>query len=266
MTIKTMSASMTWPEVRDAMQRGAAALLPLASTEEHGLHAPTGDYRATEAMTLRVAKVTGDVVFPCLPFGYSEYFRHYPGTITLQAETLHRVVADILNCLIDHGFSHIVLVNGHKGNEPTLMHVQRQIRRQRGLLIPAISPLSFVIDSDFIKEVYGTTTGVIGHGGEPTASIASFLFPDSVDMSQIEDWGTLEFRGQRPNSLNGVWFDGVPISLPIDMEDICAPSGSLSDPRLASPERGQLLVERAVDRMARFVTWFKTIDSRVEAN
>lgn len=34
---------MPWTEVREAIQRGAAALVPLGSIEEHGPHSPMGD-------------------------------------------------------------------------------------------------------------------------------------------------------------------------------------------------------------------------------
>ena len=44
---------------------------------------------------------------------------------------------------MDQGFEHIVLLNGHKGNEPTLGHLIRKLRRDRGLLVPIVSPLAW---------------------------------------------------------------------------------------------------------------------------
>ena len=85
---------MPWTEVREAIQRGAAALVPLGSIEEHGPHSPMGDYMAIHDIAGRTGEAAGDLVVPTMPFGYSEYFRHYPGTITLRAETLSAVVGD----------------------------------------------------------------------------------------------------------------------------------------------------------------------------
>lgn len=252
------TAELSWRQIERSIEEGAAALFPLGSTEEHGPHAPTGDYMAAEEIAARVAQRTGDLVFPCLPFGYSEYFRNFPGTVTLQDDTLYRVVADVIECLQSHGFRHIVLVNGHKGNEPTLLHLARAIRRQQDFLIPILSPLAFALTPDFTKELYGGSA--IGHGGEPMGSLMSYLFPGTVDVDRAEEWETRPFLGHAPAGLNGINFDGTTVAMAVDMEEITPPSGSLSDPTLASPERGERIVERAVERMARFMDWFKTID------
>lgn len=259
---KVRTAEMTWREVKAAIKQGAAAIFPLGSTEEHGPHALTGDYMEAEEIAVRAARQTGDVVFPCLPFGYSEYFRHYPGTVTLQHETVVRVVEDVLDCLMEQGFSHIVLLNGHKGNDPALMQLLRHIRRKTGRLIPIVSPLGFGLTPEITKELYGDAK--IGHGGEPMGSVGMYLFPDLVDLSQAEAWGSREFLGLKPSGLAGVTFEGCQVGLAINMEDITPPSGSLSDPLLASAERGQRIVETAVERLARFMTWFKGIDPQVK--
>lgn len=259
---KMRTAEMSWRQVEAAVERGAAAIFPLGSTEEHGPHAPTGDFMAAEEIAVRVAQRTGDVVFPCLPFGYSEYFRNYPGTVTLQHDTLFRVVEDVVDCLLGHGFSHVVVFNGHKGNEPTLMHLARKIRRERQVLVPIVAPLGFALTPDFTKELYGDAT--TGHGGEPMGSIMLHLFPKTVDLSLAEDWATDDFLGHRPAGLAGVNFDGSTVNLALNMEDITPPSGSLSDPTLATAERGERIVERAVEGLSRFMEWFKSINPQVE--
>lgn len=257
------TAEMSWRQVAAAMERGAAAILPLGSTEEHGPHAATGDYLIAEEIALRAARDSGDLVFPCLPFGYSEYFRKYPGTVTLQSETLFQVVQDVIGCLIDQGFVHIVILNGHKGNEPTLGHLIRKIRRERGLLVPVVAPLGLGLTPELSKELYGDAG--IGHGGEPMGSLWTYLFPGTVDLDLAEDWGTSDFLGLVPSGLSGIRFEGRDVLFAVDMDDVTPPSGSLSDPLLASAERGERIVDAAVGRLARFMTWFKGVDPRVEA-
>jgi creatinine amidohydrolase len=256
------TAEMSWRQVADALERGAAAILPLGSTEEHGPHAATGDYLIAEEVALRAARKSGDLVFPCLPFGYSEYFRKYPGTITLQSETLFRVMQDVVDCLVDQGFEHIVLLNGHKGNEPTLAHFIRKLRREQGLLVPIVSPLGLGLTPDLSRELYGEAG--IGHGGEPMGSVWTYLFPGTVDLSLAEDWGSSDFLGLDPSGLGGVKFEGCEVRFAVDMDDITPPSGSLSDPMLASAERGERIVGAAVERLARFMAWFKRVSPRVE--
>jgi len=212
---KVRTADMSWRQVESAVKRGAAAIFPLGSTEEHGPHAPTGDYMYAEEIAVRAARSSGDVVLPCLPFGYSEYFRHYPGTFTLQHDTLFRIVEDIVECAMEQGFQHIVILNGHKGNEPTLYHLIRKIRRQRGLLVPILAPLALALTPDLRDELYGEEK--IGHGGEPMGSVGKYLFPDLVDLSQAEEWDTKTFLGQKASGLSGVIFEGCRVGFPINM-------------------------------------------------
>lgn len=255
------TAEMSWREVEAVIGRGAAALVPMGSTEEHGPHSPTGDYLITDEIAERVARATGDVMTPTIPFSYSEYFRHYPGTITLQAETLSLLVRDTVYCLLDQGFRHVVLFNGHKGNEPILSPLIRKIRRERGVLIPVVAPLGFGLTPALQRELYGDTP--TGHGGEPIGSIMSYLHPDLVDLERAEDWGTRPYLGRETASLNGLIFEGRGIMLAINMEEITPPSGSLSDPRVASADKGQQIVESSVEGLAAFVQWFKSVDPTV---
>ena len=257
---KVCSAEMTWREVEAAIKRGAAAIFPIGSTEEHGPHAPTGDFLVTEEIAMRVARHTGDVVFPCLPFGYSEYYRKYPGTITLQDDTLFHVLEDVINCLIAHGFVHIAIFNGHGGNKPTIGHLLRRIRRDQGLLIPSVSSLGFAT-AYFAKEFHQGRK--LGHGGPGMAAFMMYLRPSTVDLDLAEDWGIKEFHGL-PADLPGVIFEGSEVALAIDMDDIAPPSGSFSDPLLATAEKGERVIEHTVEYLVRFMQWFKGIDPRVK--
>lgn len=115
------------------IRRRAAALFPMGSPEEHGPHAATGDHRAAEEIALRVAKQTGHLLFPALPFGCSECFRHFPGTITLSTWCGRQSVGDVIDCLIGSGFRRIILVHGYKGNQATRLHLVRDLGREKHL-------------------------------------------------------------------------------------------------------------------------------------
>ena len=261
MAQKVRTAEMSWREVEEAIKNGAAALVSMGSTEEHGPHAPTGDYMIAEAITERVAQITGDVMTPTIPFSYSEYFRHFPGTITVRPETLSMLVQDTVNCLLDEGFRHVILFNGHKGNEPILMTLIRQIRRERGVLVPIVAPIGFGLTPPVQREIYGDNP--TGHGGEPIGSMVSYLRPDLINLDRAEDWESKDYLGLPTSGLNGVVFDGRVVNLAINMEEVTPPSGSLSDPRLASQERGRRIVENSIEGLASFVNWFKSVDPMV---
>jgi creatinine amidohydrolase len=255
---------MPWTEVREAIQRGAAALVPLGSIEEHGPHSPMGDYMAIHDITGRTGEATNDLVVPTMPFGYSEYFRHYPGTITLRAETLTAVVEDTVDCLVGHGLRHIVIFNGHAGNMPILEVLMRKIRRTRGLLVPIISPLQIMQAPALIKELYGEGM-VLEHGGEPMGSLMMALAPGKVQMHRVGAFGRGTFLGMPTSGLGGIMFKGVRVVVPIDMREVTPETGSLADPSKASAERGRALLDYAVKFCVDFVKWFRTTDPKVVA-
>lgn len=255
---------MTWTEVREAVERGAAALVPLGSIEEHGPHAPMGDYMIIHDIAGRTGEATGDLVVPTLPFGYSEYFRHYAGTITLRAETLAAVVEDTIDCLLRHGLRHIVVLNGHAGNMPILEVLMRRIRRQRGILIPILSPLQVMQAPALIQDLYGEGM-VLGHGGEPVGSVMMALAPGRVQMQRAGAFGRKTFLGMPTDGLGAITFKGVRVAMPLDMRDITPDTGSLSDPSKASADRGRAMLDYAVNFCVDFVRWFCATDPRVAA-
>jgi creatinine amidohydrolase len=255
---------MSWMEVQEAIGRGAAAIIPLGSIEEHGPHSPMGDYMAIHEIAGRTGKTTGDLVVPTMPFGFSEYFRHYAGTITLRHETLAMVVEDILDCLLRHGLRHMAIFNGHAGNMPILELLARRIRRTRGLLIPTISPLQVMQNPALIKQLYGDGM-VLGHGGEPMGSLMMALAPGTVKMERAGAFGRKPVLGMPTDGLGAIVFNGVRVSLPLDMREVTPETGSLSDPTGASPEKGQAMLDYAVNFCVEFMRWFKTADPKVAA-
>lgn len=250
---------MSWTMVEEAVRGGASAIIPLGSIEEHGPHAPMGDYAAIDAIAGRTGELTGDLVAPTMPFGYSEYFRHYPGTITVRAETLAAVVEDTIGCLIRHQVRRIVIFNGHAGNAPILELLTRRIRRERGLVIPSLSPLQVIQNPAFIKQVYGDGFQ-LGHGGEPMGSLMMVLQPGKVQMDRAGAFGRKEFLGMPTDGLGAVLFRGARVAMPLDMRDVTPETGSLSDPSGAREDRGRAMLDYAVQFCAEFMRWFRTVD------
>lgn len=250
---------MTWTEVREAIEAGATAVVPIGSIEEHGPHSPMGDYIVTDEIAARSTDLSGDVMVPMMPFGYSEYFRNYPGTITLREATLDAVLTDTLTCLLDQGFPRVVIFNGHNGNTGIVELVTRRFRRTRGVVIPSLAPLGLIQEPELIERVYGARVN-LGHGGEPLGSLMMYLRPGRVQMERAGAWGRREVFGCPTEGLGAIRVGKLRVAVPLDMEDITPPTGSLSDPLLASAECGKQLLEYAVDACAEFLRWFRGVD------
>lgn len=251
-------AEMTWREAERARDRGATILFPMGSTEEHGPHSPMGDFMAAEAVAVRAARETGDLVVPPLPYSCSEYFRDFPGTASLSWQALSIVVEEVVLCYLDQGFERVVIVNGHKGNEAVLLNLVRKLRRDRGIMIPVPSVLGLALTPRMTRELYGDQR--IAHGAEPMGSIMRYLFPDLSKLEAIETFGIGEFQGVPIGSLSGLAFEDSEVLLPLNMRDVAPPSGSMSDPSIASTERGERIVGESVAKLVRFLRWWRTVD------
>lgn len=101
---------------------GATVVVVIGATEQHGPHLPTGtDFLTAEAVTAAAAERAGargvDVVLaPTLPVGASDHHFPFGATISLRAETVTQVLADVLHSVAAAGGRRVLIVNGHGGN------------------------------------------------------------------------------------------------------------------------------------------------------
>jgi creatinine amidohydrolase len=259
---KVRLQDMTWKEVEQKLREGVTVIVPFGSQEQHGPQTPMGDFMICERVALAVAERTGDVVAPVVPFGYSEYFKSYPGTISVRASTLSAVLEDYVECLAGQGFERIVFFNGHGGNAGLLDHLCRRIRAERGLRIPVVSPLAFR-GPELTRRLYGEDSDAIGHGGEPLTSLQMYLNPGLERLDLAVPSRAHEFHGLKVKGVNQVDFHGTPVQIHFDYDEITDPSGVVGDARQASAEKGRALFEAMVEGCAAFLEWFKGVPARV---
>ena len=109
---------MNWMMVEEYLKRDDRCVLPLGSTEQHAYLSLSVDSILAERIAAEAAEPLGVPVFPVVAYGITPYFRAFPGSITLRADTYLRVVGDILDAMAEQGFKRILIVNGHGGNAP----------------------------------------------------------------------------------------------------------------------------------------------------
>jgi creatinine amidohydrolase len=141
--------NLTWEEVGDLRDAGMnLCLLPVGATEQHGPHLGVGmDSRNTTLLCEAVSRETGAPVLPALGYGCSlGHSRRWPGTLSLQPQTLMDVVTQIFDWLNDSGFKKLLIVNGHVGNAAPLRCAVDLIRSRyddamvRAINVAEISP------------------------------------------------------------------------------------------------------------------------------
>jgi creatinine amidohydrolase len=104
-------------EVAQAAKDDAVVIFPLGSIEAHSDHLPLcTDSIQAEYIAIEVAKKTGSIVAPAFHYGICNATRNFPGTITIQFDTLYRLVHDVLSEFVRSGFTKIIVISGHAGN------------------------------------------------------------------------------------------------------------------------------------------------------
>lgn len=256
---KSFLPALTFQEFKQALVKDPVILIPLGSLEVHGPQSPMGDYRITEKLTRKVAQITKSIALPAIPFGYCEFFKDFPGTISLRPETLSCLLIDICSCLIDYGAKHLLFVNGHAQNVSIIEHTARIIKREKGLITACVTPFSF-FTSEFIKKIYGKKANSLGHGSEPMNSLNLYLFPNEINLKLTKNSKQLKLDDLEIISISEARYKGVIVNLFLDFKDI-TPNGVIGDPSLGSAETGKLLFKRILELTASFVRRFNAINT-----
>lgn len=109
---------MNWRDVETAAARDPRCILPIGSTEQHAQLSLCVDVILADRIATEAAEPLDVPVFPVIPYGLAPYFTAFPGTVSLQVETLMAVIRDVVASLHRSGFRQILIVNGHGGNNP----------------------------------------------------------------------------------------------------------------------------------------------------
>jgi creatinine amidohydrolase len=136
-----------WAELKSSEFRGldpeaTIAILPVAAIEQHGPHLPVmTDTAIAEGMIAllkdRLPPELSVLVLPIQRIGKSNEHLLSPGTLSLSAETLQRVLIETGEGVHRAGLRKLVLANSHGGNASVLTTVARELRVRLGMLVVA---------------------------------------------------------------------------------------------------------------------------------
>lgn len=201
---------LSWTELAAHRDAGSGlVLLPCGATEQHGPHLPVNtDTVIAERVCLEAASRSGVLVLPPLAYTVSSgHTRKWPGTFSLRHETFIHTVCEIASWLRSGGWSRLLFVNSHFGNDASLRVAVEKIRiehlghlqvglKHTFLLTPAIRDY-FVSDADDL------------HANRAETDLMLHLAPDTVGMDLVEDdpdrtAGTVFSHPVSQTSLNGV--------------------------------------------------------------
>ncbi|MBO3799997.1 MAG: creatininase family protein [Candidatus Brockarchaeota archaeon] len=235
--------SLLSPDIKEAVDKKLIAVLPIGSVEIHGPHMPTGtDSLTIREIVIKAAEKEPAIVLPTLYYAYVPENKHFPGTISLSARTILAMIEEICEEVSRNGFKKILIVNGHGGNSDLLrVFLKESLHKKRDYVIYAlIEPwLSLREVAEKICE-----SKTIGHACELETSMGLFLFENLIKMENVK-------REARAGSTN---LDGIETPVNWQAYAIDLYTG---DPRLATKEKGKILIEKLVDFVAEAIRRIK---------
>lgn len=241
---------LSWSQIAELDRDTTTIIIPTGAIEQHGPHLTidTDIYNADAISRAVAKKVTNQrvLVAPPVWWGTSPHHLGFPGTISLKNETFTSILMDTISSLKPHGFYRFLIVNGHGGNIGNLTASVSKIGEELGISIPALSYWQTI--TDVLIKVGESEIGGMGHACEMETSLALYLRPEDVDMSQAiidmpnqpTPWSCIDFR--QPGFLN------IPLDLKRDSK-----AGIIGNPLLATKEKGEHIFNAAVDRISQAI-------------
>jgi creatinine amidohydrolase len=166
---------------------GKVCLLPIGAIEQHGPHLPVDtDARIADALCRAAARATGCLSLPVLAYGCS--FGHgeaWPGTLSLNPETLTTTVREVGRWLLATGFERLLIVNSHFGNGAAIRCAVDHLR----LAHPERLHIGTVNTWEITSEVkaWFLSDGDDVHANRAETSLIMHLAPELVPVDRIAD-------------------------------------------------------------------------------
>lgn len=232
---------LTWTQIQQMPDKDNVVLLqPIGAIEQHGPHLPLIVDAAISVAVVGKALEQLDSAIPAyalppLYYGKSNEHWHFPGTITLSAQTLMALLMEVAESVYRAGFRKLALVNAHGGQPQVMEIVARDLHQQHEdfMVFPLFVWRAPHSAGDFLSP-QEAEFGI--HAGDAETSVMLSILPDQVDMTAA----IAEYPDELPeNSLLSM--EG---KLPFawTTRDLSR-SGVVGDPTVATKEKGDRLLE-----------------------
>lgn len=232
---------LTSPDFANLDPNRTVAILPIASTEQHGPHLPIStDVTIANGMIAEVRKILPEhldvLVLPTQEIGKANEHIHGPGTLSFGAELLIPMWTAIGQKVSEAGVRKMVIVNSHGGNLDIMSIVSRECRVRFQMAVVATQWGRFGSPEGLIS-AHEQSFGI--HGGEVETSIMLHFRPDLVKMDKAENFvSKAEWMKANTRYLQPL----PPHSLAWIAHDL-NPHGVVGDASKATVEKGRLIAE-----------------------
>lgn len=242
---------LSWTDIQAMPNKENVVLIqPVGAIEQHGPHLPLIVDAAIGVAVLGKALEKLDAIvpayaLPALYYGKSNEHWHFPGTITLSAETLLATLMEVAESIYRAGFRKLIFMNSH-GGQPQVMEIAA-----RDLHIKYSDFLVFPLFTWRVPHITGELLSPqekkLGiHAGDAETSIMLSILPEQVKMEKA----VAEYPPEQPQgSLLSI--EGK-LSFAWATRDL-SKSGVVGNPTVATKEKGDRILESVSDGWVRAI-------------
>ena len=256
---------LTWPEMRQAAEMNKVIILPIGSTEQHGKHLPIDvDNFLITNLALTAGQRAPDkiLVAPTIPYGFNVHAFDFPGTMHVPRDPFVDYVVDVCKSFSYHGFKRIILYDGHGSNMPPLNLAARRVALETDAMCASLIWVSVLaIDPNHMRTWRDSRIpGGCAHACELETSVYLHFDAEKVQMEKAED--NIAWYNYEENSKFGavdLLAGGSGVLKVVEWTSTYTPQGVMGQATLATPEKGEIIVEEAVSRLIQFVDEFQKL-------
>jgi creatinine amidohydrolase len=190
-------------------------------------------------VALEVAKKTGCLVAPPLRYGICNAGRNFPGTLSIEFDSLYRIARDILAELARNGFNRVIVLSGHAGSSHMAalrMAAQNVVIQNDNAVSARKTRIMVLSDFDFAFELKGQGfSEKDGHAGAIETSRVMAIKPELVKA-----------KGKAS-------FPEMPRFEVVAHPERYFPSGVIGDPTEASASKGQTVNNYVIEQVSKLV-------------
>ncbi len=255
--------TMTGKQIEDRLKENDLIIIPVGSTESHGLaQNPGEDTFLVSRQAEQVAQRTGCTVAE--PIWYGSHPSHHlgmPGNIIIPEETLNAYLRAVIAGFWNAGFRKQILLNGH-GQDYVIPAAMQQFGKKYQVPCILVNVNWWFVIPEHIRDVQhgGPFETQFIHGDECEASFSMALFPEFIDLRYAE---TTSFTPLLPPGHINKSGSALPLKeapLPFwqqvggsPLEVVATPEGTVGDATLADPEKARGGLNAILDYLERLV-------------
>ena len=170
---------LSWLKIKELIPTKIDTIIfPVGTVEAHGSACLGTDNFIPETIAEGIAERLNALIAPTVNYGITKSLYRYNGGACITPSTFQLYVRDVLDSLADNGFKHIILMNGHGGNNTALKEVAYEFHRHKKCNIAVIH--WWELCGEMTREFFGHHGG---HAGTDETAIVQALDPALAGQS-----------------------------------------------------------------------------------